>query len=327
PPSIPSVLTQPVVTDFGVTSLPKRNTMANNTNIAIANLTNEIVKLRADFAKEREQWNEERRALMSLLTKLQDKLDKYETNVVSKKVPTKKQPVAPQTPSVTSTSADSIHAPANKLTFAKVAAKNVPAKKQTKTKVSLETIQRTLSPATGPSSYTFVYLACRRHLRHSEVRNFLGVLKVPQSRIIDVQFPARGTVALLVHADFKSELVSLLTENKVPVKPAFDPTNAVILGDSKLASSTITERTNLARKIYQDRMLRTCLRLPQELFEQYLQQRRPGQPTDKPASEPLTIADFQDPASNYASSDVDLAMDGSGEIFIDVPVEESDEDL
>ncbi|KAF7720383.1 hypothetical protein EC973_009573, partial [Apophysomyces ossiformis] len=56
PPSITSVLTQPVVTDFGVMSLPKRNIMADNTNMAIANLTNEIVQLRADFAKEREQW-------------------------------------------------------------------------------------------------------------------------------------------------------------------------------------------------------------------------------------------------------------------------------
>ncbi|KAF7720456.1 hypothetical protein EC973_008472, partial [Apophysomyces ossiformis] len=226
--------------------------MADNTNIAIANLTNEIVKLRADFAKEREQWSEERRALMSLLTKLQNKLDKYETNSVSKKIPTKKQqpapPPVPQKASVTSTTMDSIHAPPSKPTFAKIAAKNVPAKKQTKAKVSLETIQRTLSPATGPSSYTFVYLACRRHLRHSEVRNFLGVLKVPQSRIIDVQFPARGTVALLVHADFKSELVSLLTENKVPVKPVFDPTNADILGDPKIASCTAAERKQIAQK-------------------------------------------------------------------------------
>ncbi|KAF7720378.1 hypothetical protein EC973_009601 [Apophysomyces ossiformis] len=69
------------------------------------------------------------------------------------------------------------------------------------------------------------------------------------------------------------------------------------------------------------------LRLSQELFEQYLQQRRPGQPTDKPAPETLTIADFQDPSTNSSPSDADLDMDDSGEIVIDVPVEESDEDL
>ncbi|KAG0167611.1 hypothetical protein DFQ29_000340 [Apophysomyces sp. BC1021] len=94
---------------------------------------------------------------------------------------------------------------------------------------------------------------------------FLGVLKVPQARIIDIQFPAKGTIALLVHAEYKQELVSLLTQNKVPVKNTFDPTSADILGDPKLASLTIVERQQRAQKIYQDRMLRTCLRLPSHL--------------------------------------------------------------
>ncbi|KAG0183892.1 hypothetical protein DFQ28_000640 [Apophysomyces sp. BC1034] len=89
------------------------------------------------------------------------------------------------------------------------------------------------------------------------MRKFLGVLKVPQARIIDIQFPAKGTIALLVHAEYKQELV--------PVKNTFDPTSADILGDPKLASLTIVERQQRAQKIYQDRMLRTCLRLPSHL--------------------------------------------------------------
>ncbi|KAF7720411.1 hypothetical protein EC973_009191, partial [Apophysomyces ossiformis] len=224
-----------------------------------------------------------------------------------------------------SSTADSIHAPAKKLSYAKTVAKNIAPQKPRKLKVTLETIQRTLTAPSGPSQYTFVYLSCRHHLRHSQVRQFLGVLKVQQSRIIDIQFPARGTIALLVHTDYKNELIGLLTQNKVPVKPAFDPTNAEILGDPKLASGTITERTKLARKIYEDRMLRTCLRLPshlgysimraftntsetnlrlpQELMEHYIQQRRSTSTPNKTASEPLTIADFQDPATNSASSD------------------------
>ncbi|KAF7720609.1 hypothetical protein EC973_006994 [Apophysomyces ossiformis] len=140
---------------------------------------------------------------------------------------------------------------------------------------------------------------------------------------------------------FKSELVGLLAENKVPVKPAFDPTNADILGDPKIASRTAAERKKIAQKVYSDRMLRTCLRLPHHLglsivraftntidatirlpasaIEQYLAQRLSN--STKPASTTLSTADFQPPVDETSSSDADLAMDGSGEIVIDRPVE------
>ncbi|KAG0162554.1 hypothetical protein DFQ29_003971, partial [Apophysomyces sp. BC1021] len=91
--------------------------------------------------------------------------------------------------------ADSIHAPPAKLSYAQTAAKQIPDKKkkkpapkkiQKKPTPTLASVQRTLTDSPGPSQYAFVYLPCRHHLRHSAMRKFLGVLKVPQAQIIDI---------------------------------------------------------------------------------------------------------------------------------------------
>ncbi|KAG0166343.1 hypothetical protein DFQ29_001003 [Apophysomyces sp. BC1021] len=236
--------------------------------------------------KERNESQAAYSKLVTLYMKLDAKLDALSAPTTTPPIEktTKKKSTLTPTPTPTLTQsraygegssiADSIHAPPAKMSYAQTAAKQIPdkkekpaPKKQTKKKPTptLASVQRTLIDSPGPSQYAFVYLPCRHHLRHSAMRKFLGVLKVPQARIIDIQFPAKGTIALLVHAEYKQELVSLLTQNKVPVKNTFDPTSADILGDPKLASLTIVERQQRAQKIYQDRMLRTCLRLPSHL--------------------------------------------------------------
>ncbi|KAF7720537.1 hypothetical protein EC973_007628, partial [Apophysomyces ossiformis] len=294
-------------------SSPPQTNMNDQVVQLITNLNQEIVELQKQLqlhVAEKAKWDEEWKELMALLLAFQStKNDTQKETTIKTKKETKKPNVPPAPAPVSqksgdgSSSADSIHAPAAKLSYAKTAAKNLAPQKPKRLKVSLETIQRTFTAPSGPSAYTFVYLSCRHHLRHSQVRQFLGVLKVQQSCVIDIQFPTHGTIALLVHTNYKNELVGLLTQNKVPVKPAFDPMNAEILGDSKLASGTITEPFLSTTESH--------LRLPQKLFEQYLQQRRPGQLTDKPAPGPLTVADFQDPDTKSTPSDADLTMEDS----------------
>ncbi|KAI9320807.1 hypothetical protein BX666DRAFT_2131043 [Dichotomocladium elegans] len=146
-------------------------------------------------------------------------------------------------------------APASALKIASAAPKK-PAKTQA---------VRAFQEASGPSQYTFVYIPCRRHLCHHEVRQMLAVLKIPQSRVLDVQFPAKGTVALLVHTAFHDELVEKLKVDGVNPRQSFDPLAAEIVGNTEHANKPAAERALLAKSIFANRMLRSCARMPRPL--------------------------------------------------------------
>ncbi|KAG0161778.1 hypothetical protein DFQ30_005687, partial [Apophysomyces sp. BC1015] len=74
-----------------------------------------------------------------------------------------------------------------------------------------------------------------------------------------------GTVALLVHSDYKVELESILRSQDITVKQGFNPCNADIVGDIQHATKTTEERKGIAKNIFAERQIRLCLRLPTHL--------------------------------------------------------------
>ena len=123
---------------------------------------------------------------------------------------------------------------------------------------------RAFQPPAGPSTYDLVYLPCRRHLRYGEVRKQLSALKIQQSRILDIQFPARGTIGLLVHYDFKEELVKKLGEVGILTKK-FDPLDSSTIADPNYANKSAAERASIARDLHEKRMIVACQRMPRQV--------------------------------------------------------------
>ncbi|KAL0081756.1 hypothetical protein J3Q64DRAFT_1837703 [Phycomyces blakesleeanus] len=70
--------------------------------------------------------------------------------------------------------------------------------KQAKQKVQVRRVQgqQLLQKPTNPSEYEFVYLLAKRYVKYQEMRKIFSSFKIPTSHILDIQFPARGTVAL-----------------------------------------------------------------------------------------------------------------------------------
>ncbi|KAJ8651270.1 hypothetical protein O0I10_013249 [Lichtheimia ornata] len=109
--------------------------------------------------------------------------------------------------------------------------------------------------------YGIVYLKSPQRTSHGEARRALAIFKIPQARIIDVHFPIRGIIGLLIHADFKAELLDLLKQAKVnPVD--FTPTAAATIINPEYADYTNEQRAAKAKELYSNRMLRACARLP-----------------------------------------------------------------
>ncbi|ORY89850.1 hypothetical protein BCR43DRAFT_421993, partial [Syncephalastrum racemosum] len=120
---------------------------------------------------------------------------------------------------------------------------------------------RLFSPPSGPQGYSFVYLHRSHRLSHSEVRKAMRDLDVDQSLIIDVNFPVKGVVGLLVHDAFTPELRERLRLAKIPLQD-FDPLDPSHVTAPEFTSQSHAEKIARARELYQGRMLAACLRMP-----------------------------------------------------------------
>ncbi|KAG0165418.1 hypothetical protein DFQ28_001940, partial [Apophysomyces sp. BC1034] len=69
----------------------------------------------------------------------------------------------------------------------------------------------------------------------------------------DVQFPAKGTVTLLVHSEYYQGITESLESHGISAKKEFNTFAADIIGDQQHANKTIAEREQLARNIFAER--------------------------------------------------------------------------
>ena len=76
------------------------------------------------------------------------------------------------------------------------------------------------------------------------------------NRILDIHYPGRNIVTLLVHNDYVSELRKQLGRFKVNLKDDFDPCNPKVLRDPKYADLSPEERANFTLMHPSDRMAR-----------------------------------------------------------------------
>jgi regulator of replication initiation timing len=124
------------------------------------------------------------------------------------------------------------------------------------TKKQKEAISRGFNAVSGPQGFTFVYINRSRRYNRTEVRKNLRLLGVEASRVLDVMFPARDIIGLLVHVQFEPVLKATLAAAKVAVIDNFDPTSSEHLADPKYATQNADTRTVIAMGLHRDRCLR-----------------------------------------------------------------------
>jgi hypothetical protein len=117
-------------------------------------------------------------------------------------------------------------------------------------------IARGFNTVSGPQGFTFVYINRSRRYNRTEVRKNLRLLGVEASRVLDVMFPARSVIGLLVHVQYEPMLKATLAAAKVAVIDNFDPTSPEHLADPKYAAQNVETRTVIAMGLHRDRCLR-----------------------------------------------------------------------
>lgn len=131
-------------------------------------------------------------------------------------------------------------------------------------------------------------------------------LDINNNRILDIHYPDRNVVALLVHNDYADELRSHLQRFKVTLKDDFNPCDPKILRDPQYADASDEERSNLAFMHHCNRMERALkfIRTPVKfavaryfyaqgwISKQTLQENLPSsRRNNEPESDPLCFED------------------------------------
>ncbi|KAM3579452.1 hypothetical protein VKS41_008308 [Umbelopsis sp. WA50703] len=115
---------------------------------------------------------------------------------------------------------------------------------------------RAFQPSTGPQGYEFIYIPRTRRLNRSEVRSSLRSVGVDTARVLDILYPARDVLGLLVHAQYLPLIRETLLKQKIQPLESFDPLDAKHIADPKHASLTTEDRRRLAVDLHRERLLR-----------------------------------------------------------------------
>ena len=161
------------------------------------------------------------------------------------------------TPPINNGPASSNNAPTMPKTWAHATAQFRPSNPATVERRRLQAT-RVFSEPTGERGYEYVHIPRSRRLTRPEARRLLRRIGVDTARILDISYPAKNTIGLLTHVQYKAELEEAnLTKHKVQIQTSFDPHDPDTIADRKHADLPKSERRALATTIHRDRCIRT----------------------------------------------------------------------
>ncbi|KAG0737600.1 hypothetical protein G6F62_009641 [Rhizopus arrhizus] len=108
-----------------------------------------------------------------------------------------------------------------------------------------EAAARLLQPPSTNQGFKYIYLPTKARVPIGQIRSRLRKLNINNNRIIDIHYPDRNIVALLIHNDYEDELRQQLQRFKVTIKEGFNPCDPQVLRDLKYADRTPAEREDL----------------------------------------------------------------------------------
>ncbi|CEP20194.1 hypothetical protein [Parasitella parasitica] len=112
---------------------------------------------------------------------------------------------------------------------------------------------RLLQPPSNTQGFQYLYLPTKARIPLGKLRTTLKKLRVNNGRILDLHYPDRNIVAVLVHNDYVPELTELLSKKGVNLITTFDPCAVSVLKDPQYATNTPEERQQIAQQLHNQR--------------------------------------------------------------------------
>ncbi|KAG1034667.1 hypothetical protein G6F43_013363 [Rhizopus delemar] len=150
----------------------------------------------------------------------------------------------------------SFAAVANKGKDAPAPKSKAPARRRKTTARQMEAIHRRFVPVAAHHDYEYVYLPSRYREPISSLRSKLHKLKINNARVLDVHYPDRQVVALLVHTEYTADLLAAFAKAKVEPIQGFNPLHPDLLRDPKYANLPESDRAAKCTEVHQARLVR-----------------------------------------------------------------------
>ncbi|ORE19680.1 hypothetical protein BCV71DRAFT_177143, partial [Rhizopus microsporus] len=117
-----------------------------------------------------------------------------------------------------------------------------------------ETVARFLQPPSKNQGFQYIYIPTKARVPVGQLRSRLRQLDINNGRILDIHYPTRNVVALLVHNNYASELKSHLQKFKIRTMGDFNPCDSSILMDPNYEHCSKEERDGFALMHHSDRV-------------------------------------------------------------------------
>ncbi|KAI7846829.1 hypothetical protein BDC45DRAFT_452844 [Circinella umbellata] len=115
---------------------------------------------------------------------------------------------------------------------------------------------RFFQPPSANQGFQYLYFNTKTRMPIGQVRHHLCSININNGRILDIYYPEKNILALLIHNDFTDELKSQLGQHGITPKTSYDPTSPDILHDKKYQDMTTQDRTDIAFRLHVERMER-----------------------------------------------------------------------
>jgi cell division septation protein DedD len=104
--------------------------------------------------------------------------------------------------------------------------------------------------------FEYLYFNNKYRTKISSLRSDLRKLGIDTGRIIDIHYPSRGVIAMLMHVDYIPTLTTILHKyNKAPLEN-YDPFSASHITSAEHHSLSEEKKSNLSKQFQQTRMTR-----------------------------------------------------------------------
>ncbi|KAG1457044.1 hypothetical protein G6F56_006698 [Rhizopus delemar] len=145
------------------------------------------------------------------------------------------------------------HQPQKVLSLAQIVSKN-----QEKREATAARFFQVPSTTQG---FQYLYLPTKARIPLGKLRTTFKKLGVNNGRLLDLHYPDRNIVAVLVHNDYAPELTELLSKKGVKLNTTFDPCAASVLKDPKYATDTLEQRQQIAQQIHNQRIQKALVHI------------------------------------------------------------------
>ncbi|KAI7856380.1 hypothetical protein BDC45DRAFT_427591, partial [Circinella umbellata] len=82
-------------------------------------------------------------------------------------------------------------------------------------------------PDHNQTKFEYIHIPCLKRKTRQEIRQLFRSLKINTSRVLDISYPGRNIIGILVHQHYLPHINTMLQEANIPTLKNFDPIHQI----------------------------------------------------------------------------------------------------